>query len=112
MKASWYMAGTVTMMTSAPATASAASLVTAARRANPVAPAVVSESAVTSMPPRVRAASSLSARAGNSNSVTSIPLRRAVGGDGETGAAGAAYGQTKRGVHVRFLSVPKAGAGV
>ena len=51
MNVSWYIAGTVTMTTSAPATASAGSEVMAVSRASPVFPAVVSESAVTSIPP-------------------------------------------------------------
>ena len=73
MKASWYIAGTVIMTTSAPSTALAASLV-AASGAKPVLPAVVSEPAVTSTPPRACGPSSFSASIGNSNSVTSMPL--------------------------------------
>ena len=48
------MACTVITTTSAPETAAAASLVAATSEANPVLPAVVSELAVISMPPRAR----------------------------------------------------------
>ena len=99
MNTSWYIAGTVTMTTSAPATAAAGSSVTPASPAKPVLPAVVSESAVTSMPPAARAAASLAGERRQLEERHLESLERVVGGDREPGGAGAAHRQAGLVVH-------------